>query len=279
MKKLLIIFLLFLMMLSGCHKAGSPAFAAVLTRSEDDSAVIIVTDENGNEIFHKDIEFPAEVYFGEQAVYYTTNHRDYKSYKYASGKRGDEISDISGTIIYHAENIDTYTYSGINVMVYSTLGGSPRQIGDVLMVNHIGDRFYVVRGDRSVDVYSDKAAQHLYTIESVSTNYLSCTEINGKTYMVTDKGYISIPDNDEELMTTYIYTQQVDQINAVRGDVLSFYCGQHIKNCRISFDAYRMVMEEMPESKSYGDAEFKAMFPEYYEKGYCVDYFEILGDI
>ena len=279
MKKLFIIFLLFLMMLSGCRKTGAPAFAAVLTRSEDDSAVIIVTDENGNEIFHKDIETPAEVYFGEQAVYYTTNHKDYKSFKYANGKRGDEIKDISGTIIYHSEGIDTYTYSGINVTIYSALGGAGKQIGDVLMVNHIKDRFYVVRGDRSIDIYSDKDAQYLYTIESVSTDYLSCTEIDGKVYMVTDRGYINIPENSDELMTTYVYSQQVDQINAVRGDVLSFYSGQQILNCRIRIEQYRMIMEELPQSKSYGEEEFKEMYPEYYEKGYCVDYFEILGDI
>ena len=281
MKKLLILLsLIFMVLTTGCQKTrGDPAFAAVLTNSSTDKAVVIVSDKDGNEVFHQDIEYPAEVYFGEQTLYYTLNHRDYSSLQYADGKSADEIKDISGTIIYHSPDRDTYTYTATNILVYSALDDTVMKIEDVLMVNHIDECFYVVRGDRSVDVYGDKGIEYLYSIPAISTTYLSCTEINGKVYMVMDNGYAEMPEKRDDSLTVYLYSEKVDQINAVRGDLLSCYSNDELKNYRISFDAYRMIMKEEAASRSYDDNDFEKMYPEFYKKGYIVEYFEILGDI
>lgn len=281
MRKLLILLCsLLICVTSGCRKpAGQPAYAAVLTNSANDTAVVIVTDRDNNEIFHKDIEYPGEVYFGNQAVYYTKNHRDYSSLKYSDGKPRDEIRDISGTIIYHDEENDTYTYSSTSILAYSVLDDTVKKIEDVLMVNYIDGRFYVVRGDRSVDVYGSKGIEHLYSVNAVDTTYLSCTEINGKVYMVLDKGYAEMPEKNTDELTVYLYSEKVDQINAVRGELLSCYSNGEIRNFRISFDAYRMIMTPEQASRSYDDSDFENMYPEYYKKGYVVDYFTILGDI
>ena len=281
MKKLLVLLsLIFILLNTGCQKTrGDPAFAAVLTNSSTDKALAIVSDKDGHEVFHKDIDYPAEVYFGEKALYFTLNHRDYSSLSYTDGKRMDEIKDISGTIIYHNSDKDTYTYSATSIFVYSALDDTVMKIEDVLMVNHIDDRFYVVRGDRSVDVYGDRGIEYLYTVPAVSTTYLSCTEINGKVYMVMDNGYAEMPEKRDDSLTVYLYSEQVDQINAVRGDLLSCYSNGEVKNFRISFDAYRMIMREEAASRSYDDSDFKSMYPEFYKKGYIVEFFEILGDI
>lgn len=281
MKKLLILLCsLLICVTSGCRKpAGQPAYAAVLTNSANDTAVVVVTDRDNNEVFHNDIEYPAEVYFGDKARYYTVNHRDYSSLKYADGKSGDEIKDISGTIIYHDGENDTYTYTSTSILAYSVLDDTVMKIEDVLMVNYIDGRFYVVRGDRSVDVYESKGIKHLYSIDAVNTTYLSCTKINGKVYMVLDNGYAEMPEADTDELMVYLYSEKVDQINAVRGDLLSCYSNGEVRNFRISFDAYRMIMTPEQASRSYDDSDFEEMYPEFYRKGYIVEYFTILGDI
>ena len=87
MKKFLIV-LLVIMMMAGCTpEKKTPVFqVAVLTSSATDKAVLVASDSQGKEIFSADIEYPAEVYFGDEGVYYTANHKDYKSYIYDTHK-------------------------------------------------------------------------------------------------------------------------------------------------------------------------------------------------
>jgi len=276
MKKFLIA-LLVIMMMAGCTpEKKTPVFqVAVLTSSATDKAVLVASDSQGKEIFSADIEYPAEVYFGDEGVYYTANHKDYKSYIYGTHKPGDELKDIGGIIIYHKEGLDTYTYSAVNITVYDHKGNRTDSLQDVLMVNHCGDKFYVTRGNRSVDVFTDVGHMHLYSIESVSSEYVSFTEIEGKIYLVNDHGFTEVDPDNGSLGTTYVYSKPVEEIEGARKDILSCLINEEYKSYRVSFSEHGMIMEELPGDRYYDDSDFREMYEEYYEKGYEVEFFHI----
>ena len=275
MKKLLV-FLLLLMMVSCGKKEPVPVYrVAVLTNSGNDTAVIVASDEKGNEIFSADIEYPAEVYFGDEGVYYTANHMDYKSYNYKTHKPGDQLNDIGGTIIYHKEALDTYTYSSINITVYDYKGNRVDSLQDVLMVNHCGENFYVTRGNRDVDVFTDVGHTYLYSINAVSSQYVSFTEIEGKVYLVNDHGFTEIDPKTGELGSTYVYSRPVEEVEGARKNILSCLVNDEYKSYFISFSDHGMIMEELTEKRYYDDSDFREMYREYYDKGYEVEFFNL----
>ena len=266
LKKILVLTVV-LMMLAGCGQ-NRVTYVAVLEKTEENKAAIAFADEEGKMIFSEEIPIPSEVYFGDNAVYYSEDYSLYKSISFETFKPADTLNDVSGFILYHDQKTCSVIYNGLG-MAFMKDGKTVKEYdwnGADFFRAYKG-RLYVSGQNvlRIFDLTTYELIKELYMKQSV---YHSITEIAGKIYVVLDMGLMDVEDG-----TTYVYPTVIDSVVNCRGNVLAVSQNGEINMYYISFDSYGMLLEDNFDDQ-LAEMDFEKMFSEYYEKGYEAVYFQ-----
>ena len=270
--------LLVLLLLTGCCSLGKVHTVAVLGKADTDEAVIVVTDVNGRQKSKK-IDYPAEEYFGEEAVYYSTDGKNYDSLGYDDLRKKDRIENLNGVIMYHAEDSCTYVYENGNRLAVYKDGSKLREFsldGMTLLKVEKG-LLYHCDGNGTLRVYDVRSDELLHELDASSLYPLSVTTVEGNTYLVSYRGYTLL--EDWQLGSTYVYPVQFDEIRNCRGRYITVTDNMELKTYEVSFDSHRMIMSDDIDDDIIGYVNFEKLYAAWYEKGYEVlNFYGFVGE-
>ena len=276
MKKLLVILLMIL--LCGCtQQFGEINTVAILGKAETDEAVIVLTDKIGNTV-SKEIPYPATEFFGDEAVYYSADRINYDSISYRTLKADDRITDVNGILLYHLKNGCTYIYENNELNVYKN-GKLVRSepYGNIKMHKVEEKLLYQVDYRDVLRVYDVKDDTLLKETDISAIDVRNVTTVGGKTYLVSLRGYTLL--KDYELDSTYVYPVSFDEIWNCRGKYISVVNGEELTTYKVSFDDYRMIMDNEYEEDFIGYVDFENRYSQWYEKGFeVIDFYGYVGE-
>ncbi|MBR0385280.1 MAG: hypothetical protein IJI05_01875 [Erysipelotrichaceae bacterium] len=266
-RKLLVVITI-LMMLAGCGNREKVAFVAILEKTEENSAAVAFADKEGKMIFSKEIEIPAEVYFGDEAVYYSKDYITYDSVEYATFKSGDTLNDVPGFILYHLKGGFTVLFSN-DVLKFMKDGKTVKEYswqGTSFTKAYKGKLY--VNDDIHLRIFSLEDGELLEEKMPVASMFSDLTEIDGRLYMATDYGFMDLEEG-----TVYVYPRIFESIISCRDNVLTVSENGEICKYYVSIAANRMELKDDFDDE-IKNIDFEEMFPEWYEKGYEVVFFE-----
>ncbi len=271
MKKLfqrLLVLLLILLTVGCANSFNDVHMVAVLGKADTDEAVIVLTDVAGNEKSVK-IAYPAEEYFGEDAVYYSADKRNYESISYKTLKSGDKLRDIDGIIVYHQANGCTYVYRDNSINVYRN-DTRIRELSyqDIRMFKVEKGYLYCTDRNNILSVYDVRDDSLVKQLDASGIDPVNVTTIDGKTYLVSKKGY-TLFDN-MEIQSTYVYPMEFDEIEGCRGRYISVVKDYELFAYEVSFDEYRMIFSDDIDEEIIGYVDFEKLYSDWYQKGYEV---------
>lgn len=260
--------LLIVLLAAGCGPVKKVTFAAVLEKQEENKAALVFTDREGTILNARDIEIPADVFFGDEAVFYTADYAVYESVVLEGFKKGDTLKNLTGDLLYHKQGGCTAVFDGEKI-VFILPDQTTREYEwqETVYFRSWGDRLYVC-GSSCMRVFDLASCEQLAELSVMESGFYGMTEIEGHVYLVTDNGYM-----DVESGITYVYTRPFDDVVHCRQNVLTVSENDEICFYYVSFDSYGMILtDDFDDEVTMVD--FEKMFADYYEKGYEVVYFE-----
>lgn len=276
MKKLFVA--LMLLLLVGCSENfGQIHTVAILGKAETDQAVMVLTDKNGVSK-SIEIEYPAEAYFGDDAVYYSIDRINYQSISYDSLKKGDEINNVKGIVIYHQKNGCTYVYNEniINVYKNGELIRS-KSYNDLKLFKVEKKHLYQIDRKNVLRIYDVSDDSLIKEVDVSSVEPVDVTTVNGNTYLVNMRGYTLF--NDYVIDSTYVYPIAFDEIEGCTGKYISVISNNELTSYRVSFDEHSMIMDTDYEEDFIGFVDFEKRYSQWYKDGYSViNFYGYVGD-
>ena len=268
MKKLIVL-LLVLMVLTGCE-AKKTYSVAVLERSSRDDGVVVFLDDNGAVLGDKAIDYPYEIYFGPDAVYYTATGGDFQSLRYSDRKKGDDLNNIRGTIVYHSESRGTFEYLESYLYMYDSKGEQINhfEIDDVEDYYASDDRLFLWNSSNDLYCFSVVTGDLLYMMRQVSQNYITIGKVNGECYLVDERGYTLL--GQDGIGYTYVYPMAIEEVIGTYRDYVSVNENGEMAVYKVSFDKYAMKLTPEYDEKYFNDMDFEKMYPKYYQQGFEV---------
>ncbi len=260
--------LLMILLLAGCAGREKPAFVAVLEKPEEDKAVVAFADAAGKMNFSREIEIPVEVYFGDGGIYFSTDYQNYDSVSYKTYDKGDRIENARGFLLYH--DADTITaFFNDSAMMFVRNGELVREYdwSGAEFFKALEGKLYVA-GLNTLRVFDLDSCELLAEQQIVQSSFYGLCEIENKTYLVLDTGYMDVQEG-----VTYLYPRVFDGIISCHGNVLTVAEKEEINLYYVSFDSRSMILEDDFDDQ-IGEIVFDDMFGEYIEKGYEVVYFQ-----
>ena len=276
----IIIFLIIMMLLGGCSRFGKVKNVAVMGKADTDEAVIVLTDYDGREVSRK-IDYPAEEYFGDEAIYYSADRISYDSWGYSDLKNHDRIENAKGFIMYHIEGGCTYVYEDDNMMVVYKDGQKLREHSqdDLKFFKAVDGLFYYCDLNDVLYVYDVMNDELVKKLDVSALQAVNVTVIDGNIYLVGTGGYTLL--EDWQIGSTYVYPVEFEAVENCRGKYLTVVEGTGIrifKTYEVSFDKYRMYMSDDIDDDTIGYVNFEKLYPTWYEKGYeVINFFSYLG--
>lgn len=248
---------------------------AVLGKADSDEALIVFLDKDDKVYKEIKIDYPEEVDFCEDNLFYTADERNYYSYSYKNFRRTQIASDYSGYVLYYQTGGVVFCYEDDSIVIYDK---DFRKVTDLEIADIDGSRgvngMYFV-WDISGNVKGfDATDGSLRFFDNLMTNgYLNTVGIDDKTYFITNSGYTLFENN--AFSQTYVYPRDVSDILGAEGRYIECVSDGRETVYRISFDSHRMIMEEMTEAHYYDEVDFEKFLSDYFARGYEVlDYWE-----
>ncbi len=276
MIKKIIVSLLVMITLFGCSTQNEEVSSvAILLKEEEDSAMLIIMNTDDEVIYSSDIEIPSDVYFGDEAVYYSLNSSDYTSISYSNFKSGTELSGIEGTILYYQEDGCAFTYTNSGISVYKDGEEVNSVIVDVLgATNGIDGNFYMV-ADNIFYVFDGESGDLIDQETIQSSSFYAIVKLEDEIiYVVNDYGYTQYVD--DSFSYTYVYQITFEEIEGARDNYILLVKNDEELVYEVALDEHSILtLTPLYDAELYENVDFEAIYSEWYEEGYEVNYYNL----
>jgi hypothetical protein len=150
--------------------------------------------------------------------------------------------------------------------------GNKKELEGYLLTYLISnDCFYMVDYSNFLYCYNLSDYTLKSKIQLFNSEFFSLTEVNGKCYIVSSKGFTLI--EEKEVTETFVYPYDFNEILNVTKDLIFVRENNEQVVYRVSFDEHKMKLEPVYEEVYYINIEFNELFEDYYKLGYKVVYY------
>lgn len=273
MKRFLIVMITVLALLGGCGSRERPRAVAVLENAEINSAVVVFIGKNNRELFAKVIDFPADVYFGDNELCYSLDNADYYAISYDSYRSSESLSGIEGYLMYHDPDLCTVIFNQGQMQFFRNAEKVQEFLWGETAMFRVEDALLYMISQGTMNIYDLKSCELLYQTYVGESIYNELVKIDGNIYWVSDNGYSLIRDGVVE--ATYIYPRYFEAIESSVENRLMVVEEGEISLYDVSFDKYKMVLVPDYDEDYFNPMEFEKVFAKWYEKGYEVAYYQV----
>ncbi|MBQ1827004.1 MAG: hypothetical protein II126_03435, partial [Erysipelotrichaceae bacterium] len=213
-----------------------------------------------------EIRYPASVFFDDKRVYYCLDELNYDSYRLSDYGSDISVKNVGGYLL--CVNDDGSFFSQGQQLQF--VSGDNRKSYDYAVMFSRRDEscFYIISMDGELVCFDRKSGELVSEYPLYSHEYLNLAYFDDTVYLVSEQGYT--PLKDGKMTVTYLYQQDVGEIQGIFDRYLSTVQNDGNAVYRVSFDKYAINLEMMYDDYYYRDYDFGKIFRDYYDKGYVI---------
>lgn len=276
MKKIfLVILITFLFLFSfGCQKEDKYSKytrIAILSNKETNDSKIMFMDNDHKIIYQLEAQFIDEAIHIGDKLYIGKDKNNYQTIDCVTIEFKDDIYVKEGMLLHYSENDSYIVYLNGKCNVIDKEGNKKELEGYLLTYLISNDCFYMVDYSNFLYCYNLSDYTLKSKIQLFNSEFFSLTEVNGKCYIVSSKGFTLI--EEKEVTETFVYPYDFNEILNVTKDLIFVRENNEQVVYRVSFDEHKMKLEPVYEEVYYINIEFNELFEDYYKLGYKVVYY------
>ncbi|HQB33050.1 MAG TPA: hypothetical protein PLI19_06925, partial [Erysipelotrichaceae bacterium] len=244
-KKIYVLLLVTLIVFSfGCQKEDKYSKytrIAILSNEETNNSKILFMDDEHTVIYELESEYVDEVVYFNDKLFIGNDKNNYQTIDCINIAFSEDIYVKEGRLLYYLENGSYAVYLDGKCNVFDAGGNKKELEGYLLNYLVTRDYFYMVDYSNYLYCYSISDFSLLSKNQLFNSEYISLTEVEGKSYIVSSKGFTLIDQG--KATETYVYPYDFNDVLNVKKDIIVVRENNEQVIYRVSFDEHRMKLE------------------------------------
>lgn len=245
MKKISLLILALLVILSGCALNEKPAAYASVTSSADGQARIIYFDEDLKKMAEMKAGQVSDFCRSGNIVYLSDGQGSWQGYYIDHIGKANRIRNVDGQLIYGMSDGSYLHVSDDKVFFHPVKGEEFSQPIGPMIIYHDREYLYIVDDSGNstyfLRTYDLSSLQQIDFIRLPQDGYVGFLESQGQTCLVSYRG-IS-PISEGKIEQTFVYPVQFSEIDNCFADLIFGYENGELTVYRVSFSAHRMILD------------------------------------